>query len=158
MQGGGRYARGSGLQPTAALASAHCQQHQPQHRMLPSQASQQAPDVSLSSRPRSRHAPTRRPVTVAASGNNGSSPVVEVVNEAAAISKGQLLSLQLNQDVRQRAEQAIAARGYSVTVGDVAAAGGLTLLQAEQALRALAADSLATLQVCRCDRLVVVGR
>ncbi|GAB4815091.1 hypothetical protein N2152v2_002137 [Parachlorella kessleri] len=67
--------------------------------------------------------------------------------DANYVPKGALLSTKLPADVRKRAEDAIAKRGYSVTVGDVAAAAGLTLRQAEDALKALAADTLATLQV-----------
>lgn len=59
----------------------------------------------------------------------------------------QLLSTKLPADVRRRAEEAIEKRGLRVTVGDVAGAAGLTLQQAEEALKALAADSAATLQV-----------
>lgn len=64
-----------------------------------------------------------------------------------APASGALLSPQLPSDVRKRAGDAIAARDYRVTVGDVAAAAGLSLLEAEQATQALAADAAATLQV-----------
>ncbi len=61
--------------------------------------------------------------------------------------KGELLSPRLDADVRQRAENAIELRGGRVTIGDVASTAGLRLNQAEEAVRALAADSQATLKV-----------
>lgn len=70
--------------------------------------------------------------------------------------EGAVLSAKLNPDVRQRAEQAIKARGGRVTVGDVASTAGLRLDEAEGALRALAADSAATLQVASDGEIVWV--
>lgn len=61
--------------------------------------------------------------------------------------KPTLESPKLDKEVRRRAEKAIESRGYKVTVGDVAATGGITLFQAERATRALATDTQATLQV-----------
>ncbi|KAI7841022.1 hypothetical protein COHA_005250 [Chlorella ohadii] len=70
--------------------------------------------------------------------------------------EGQVLSAKLSPDVRQRAERAIKARGGRVTVGDVASTAGLRLDEAEGALRALAADSQATLQVASDGEIVWV--
>ncbi|EFN52698.1 hypothetical protein CHLNCDRAFT_138698 [Chlorella variabilis] len=61
--------------------------------------------------------------------------------------KGELLSPRLDPDVRQRAARAISQRGGRVTIGDVASTAGLQLDQAEAAVKALAADSQATLAV-----------
>ena len=58
-----------------------------------------------------------------------------------------LESEKIDADLRQRTENAILTRGGRVTVGDVAATAGITLFQAESTLKALAADSLATLSV-----------
>eukprot|EP00887_Chlorella_sp_A99_P005806 scaffold1.g5806.t1 len=90
------------------------------------------------------------------SGAKPSQPVIELVNEAAQAAKGELLSTKLDAGVRRAAESAIVARRARVTVGDVAAEGGLTLLQAEQALRALAADAQATLQVSERGEILYV--
>lgn len=79
-------------------------------------------------------------------------PTADDVVDAGFVPKGQLLSTRLSADVRRRAEDAIARKGGRVTVGDVAAAGGLTLGEAESALKALAADCAATLQVWRAIR------
>jgi hypothetical protein len=53
----------------------------------------------------------------------------------------------LDSKIRRRAEDAIFSGGNRVTVGDVASTSGLTIFEAETALKALAADSLATLAV-----------
>lgn len=58
-------------------------------------------------------------------------------------------TVQLDASVRRAVEDAIDSRNYRVTVGDVAATAGIKTSQAEEALRALAADSLATLSVSR---------
>ncbi|KAL4438713.1 hypothetical protein ABPG77_006317 [Micractinium sp. CCAP 211/92] len=68
--------------------------------------------------------------------------------------KGELLSPRLDADVRQRAENAIELRGGRVTIGDVASTAGLRLNQAEEAVRALAADSQATLKVTEDGEIV----
>lgn len=62
-------------------------------------------------------------------------------------------SNQLDADLKERVEKAIAKLGFRVTVGQVAAAAGVRLSQAEQALKALAYDSLGNLEV----RLLAVG-
>lgn len=49
--------------------------------------------------------------------------------------------------MRQSVTAAIKRGGYRVTVGDVAAAAGVRLSEAEEALKALAADTLAHLEV-----------
>jgi hypothetical protein len=82
-------------------------------------------------------------------------PFIELVNDAVT-GKGELLSPRLDADVRRRAEEAITRRGGRVTVGDVAASAGLTLFQAEEALKALAADSLGALQVSDDGEIVYV--
>ena len=97
---------------------------------------------ALEAPPRGRRAGGRPAAPVAAAGDGA-------LLDGSFVPQGQLLSTRLPADVRSRAEEAIAKRGYRVTVGDVAAAGGLTLAQAEGALKALAADALATLTV-RC--------
>lgn len=56
-------------------------------------------------------------------------------------------AVQLDASVRRAVEDAINSRNYRVTVGDVAATAGIKTTQAEEALRALAADALATLSV-----------
>ncbi|KAK9803218.1 hypothetical protein WJX73_005024 [Symbiochloris irregularis] len=48
---------------------------------------------------------------------------------------------------RDRVQSAVEALGYEVTPGDVSAKAGVTLAEAEEALTALAADSLGTLKV-----------
>jgi hypothetical protein len=65
----------------------------------------------------------------------------------AATGKPGLESDKLDSKIRRRAEDAILTRGNRVTVGDVASTSGLTIFEAENALKALAADSLATLAV-----------
>jgi hypothetical protein len=56
-------------------------------------------------------------------------------------------SNKLQPDVKERVEAAIAALGYRVTVGDVAARAGVSIAQADEALKALAYDSLGNLEV-----------
>ena len=56
-------------------------------------------------------------------------------------------SKKVSKDVREKVEGALEALGYSVTVGDVASRCGISLLDAERALQALAIDSGATLSV-----------
>ncbi|KAL4440143.1 hypothetical protein ABPG75_003144 [Micractinium tetrahymenae] len=70
--------------------------------------------------------------------------------------KSELLTPRLDPEVRQRAERAIELRGGRVTIGDVASTAGLRLDQAEGAVRALAADSQATLQVAEDGEIVWV--
>ena len=60
---------------------------------------------------------------------------------------GKLECTRLRSDVRDRVQGAIEALQYEVTPGDVAAKAGVTLAEAEEALTALAADSLSTLKV-----------
>ena len=57
-----------------------------------------------------------------------------------------VLSESLPAPERRKVEDVILRRQGEVTVGDVAAGAGIGLLEAEQALRALAGDSLATLK------------
>eukprot|EP00775_Hariotina_reticulata_P003685 gene3685-3945_t len=62
----------------------------------------------------------------------------------------QELGMQSNQlpaELRERVEKAIAALGYRVTVGEVAARAGVKLADADKALKAIAYDSLANLEV-----------
>jgi hypothetical protein len=59
-----------------------------------------------------------------------------------------LASSGINPDLRGKVEAAVVKQGFRVTVGDVAAAAGVDVAHAEDAVRALATDSLATLQVC----------
>lgn len=73
-------------------------------------------------------------------------PITEVVIDNVK-GKNKLASSALKREIRKRAEEAIAKGGCRVTVGDVAASGSLTLTEAESALKAIASDSLATLQV-----------
>lgn len=82
-------------------------------------------------------------------------PITEVVRDVVADKQG-LESLKLDGEVRKRTENAISRRGGRVTVGDVAADSGLSVFQAEAALRALATDTLATLQVSDDGEIVYV--
>ena len=59
----------------------------------------------------------------------------------------QLESTKLPSDVRKKVEWAVELQGHRVTVGDVSGKAGVTLAEAEDALKALAADSLGTLEV-----------
>jgi hypothetical protein len=56
-------------------------------------------------------------------------------------------SNQLDAGIKERVEKAISKLGFRVTVGQVAAAAGVKLSEAEQALKALAYDSLGNLEV-----------
>lgn len=56
-------------------------------------------------------------------------------------------STKLPDVVRQRVESAIHRNRYRVTAGEVAALAGITLAEAESALKALAYDAQAVLQV-----------
>lgn len=56
-------------------------------------------------------------------------------------------SNQLPVELRERVEKAIAALDYRVTVGEVAARAGVKLADADKALKAIAYDSLANLEV-----------
>lgn len=80
--------------------------------------------------------------------------VAEVLMEIPG--KGELLSPGLKPDVRKKTVSAVEKLGYRVTTGDVAAAAGITLAQAESALHALANDSLATLQVSPTGEILYV--
>lgn len=95
--------------------------------------------------PRRRPPPPRLPLPAAALPRGA----VELLD--AVPGKSELLTPRLDTDVRQRAEKAIELRGGRVTIGDVASTAGLRLDQAEEAVRALAADSQATLQVRSAD-------
>lgn len=64
-----------------------------------------------------------------------------------ALSKGAAESNKIGRDVRQKVEDAIERLSYRVTTGDVAATAGVSVFEAEQALRAIAADTLGTLNV-----------
>ncbi len=57
-------------------------------------------------------------------------------------------STKLQDEVRDRVEAAIKQQRYRATVGEIAAKAGLKLSEAEEALKALAYDSNANLQVC----------
>ncbi|KAI3430860.1 hypothetical protein D9Q98_009269 [Chlorella vulgaris] len=70
--------------------------------------------------------------------------------------KSELLSPKLDPELRRRTVQAIKQRGGRVTIGDVASTAGLKLDQAEDAVRALASDSQATLQVSDAGDIVYV--
>ncbi|WIA33689.1 hypothetical protein OEZ86_006807 [Tetradesmus obliquus] len=63
-------------------------------------------------------------------------------------------SNQLDAELKERVEKAIAKLGFRVTVGQVAAAAGVKLSQAEQALKALAYDSLGNLEVSTAGEVV----
>ncbi len=56
-------------------------------------------------------------------------------------------SNRLDAQIKERVERAIDSLGYRVTVGDVAARAGVKLSEAEEALKALAYDSLGHLEV-----------
>lgn len=56
-------------------------------------------------------------------------------------------SNQLDQRIKERVERAIEALGYRATVGDVAARAGIKISEADEALKALAYDSLGALEV-----------
>lgn len=63
----------------------------------------------------------------------------------------ELASNKLDSVVRERVENAITSLTFRATVGDVAARAGVTIGQADTALKALACDSQAALEVrCAC--------
>ncbi len=64
-----------------------------------------------------------------------------------------LQSTKLRDDVRDRVEAAVERRNLRATVGEIAAAAGLKLSEADEALKALAYDSQAVLQVVAWRRL-----
>lgn len=65
-----------------------------------------------------------------------------------------LRSTRISSSIREKVETAVQRQGYRVTVGDVSGSAGVTLSEAEEALQALAADSLGSLEVhfvsCSC--------
>ncbi|KAG2434769.1 hypothetical protein HXX76_007654 [Chlamydomonas incerta] len=65
-----------------------------------------------------------------------------------------LQSNRLDPDLRERVESAVERLGGRVTVGDVAARAGVKLAQADEALKALAYDTAAALQVSSAGDLV----
>ena len=75
------------------------------------------------------------------------SPCVCLAGSAANSFDDKSESRKVSKDVRQKVENAVERLNYEVTVGDVASACGLGLLEAERALQALAVDSLGTLKV-----------
>ena len=109
---------------------------------------------------RARISTTRRPLLVQAKkgrwiDSSTASPPTELLFDDIE-AKGRLESLSLEPQVRKRAEEAIEKCGGRVTTGDVAAAGSLSLAEADEALKALAADALATLQVSNSGDIVYV--
>mmetsp|Transcript_4019 Transcript_4019/g.10273 ORF Transcript_4019/g.10273 Transcript_4019/m.10273 type:complete len:423 (+) Transcript_4019:973-2241(+) len=64
----------------------------------------------------------------------------------------------VDKDLRRKVEAAIAGLAFRVTAGDVAARAGVSLADAEAALRALAADSMATLNVSSDGEVLYVFR
>lgn len=108
---------------------------------------QQQPARPWLLRATSRRAAARLlPAAAAASASSAGRGPVELLLDAVP-GKSDLLSPKLDPELRQRAEKAITQRGGRVTIGDVASSAGLGLNQAEEAVRALAADCGATLQV-----------
>lgn len=77
---------------------------------------------------------------------NDEKTFLDAARDAAAGKPG-LESDKIDADIRRRAQDAISAGRYRVTVGDVASRSGLSLSQAESTVKALAADSQATLAV-----------
>jgi len=67
-------------------------------------------------------------------------------------------SVGVDKDLRRKVEAAIAGLAFRVTAGDVAARAGVSLADAEAALRALAADSMATLNVSSDGEVLYVFR
>jgi hypothetical protein len=98
----------------------------------------------LASRP-TRSTPRKLP-TLVRSQKGDEKSFLDAARDAASGKEG-LQSDTLDSKIRRRAEDAIITRGNRVTVGDVASTSGLTIFEAETALKALAADSLATLAV-----------
>jgi hypothetical protein len=99
----------------------------------------------LGSKPTFR-ATSRKSTTLVRSQKGDEKSFIDAARDAASGKPG-LESDKLDSKVRRRAEDAILTRGNRVTVGDVASTSGLTIFEAESALKALAADSLATLAV-----------
>lgn len=62
-------------------------------------------------------------------------------------SEKKLESTKIPSEIREKVENTIQRLGYRVTVGDVSGKAGVTLAEAEDALKAIAADSLGTLEV-----------
>ena len=96
--------------------------------------------------PRPTSKSTRLNSVTVRSQNDDQKSLIDAARDAAS-GKRALESDSLDSKVRRRAEDAILTRGCRVTVGDVASTSGLTIFEAESALKALAADSLATLAV-----------
>ncbi|CAD7697678.1 unnamed protein product [Ostreobium quekettii] len=71
-------------------------------------------------------------------------------------SERKLASPRLPADLRARVSAAVQKLGFRVTVGDVAGQAGVTIEEAEEALKALAADSLGTLEVSAGGEVVYV--
>eukprot|EP00884_Botryococcus_braunii_P020460 jgi/Botrbrau1/7098/Bobra.0165s0120.2 len=69
------------------------------------------------------------------------------IADVAAAKFGGLESTKIPSKVREKVEAALDRLGPSVTVGDVSAAAGVTISQAETALNALACDTQGTLEV-----------
>eukprot|EP00210_Caulerpa_lentillifera_P001845 g1774.t1 len=82
------------------------------------------------------------------------SPMTGVV-ETMEIERG-LQSTKIPSSLREKVEKAVERQGYRVTVGDVSGAAGVTLSEAEDALQALAADSLGSLEVSNEGEVVYV--
>jgi hypothetical protein len=101
--------------------------------------------LNLGCKPSTR-APSRKLATPVRSQKDDQKSFIDAARDAAAGKPG-LLSDEFDSKVRRRAEDAIINRGNRVTVGDVASTSGLSIFEAETALKALAADSLATLAV-----------
>ncbi|PNW80988.1 hypothetical protein CHLRE_07g338350v5 [Chlamydomonas reinhardtii] len=105
--------------------------------------------------PAQRQRPGRAAATVCAAssgreaGSDWAPNPVELVKREAG-----LQSNRLEPDLRERVESAIERLGGRVTVGDVAARAGVKLAQADEALKALAYDTAAALQVSASGDLV----
>lgn len=89
-------------------------------------------------------APAAR-ASASSSGASSFNPVEVVRREAG------LQSNRLKPEVRERVEDAVENLGRRVTVGDVAARTGLKLSEADEALKALAYDTLAAMEVSTAD-------
>jgi len=100
----------------------------------------------LVARPNSTSRSTGRSALLVKSKKNDERSFTDAARDAVTGNPG-LESDKLDSKIRRRAEDAILTRGNRVTVGDVASTSGLTIFEAENALKALAADSLATLAV-----------
>lgn len=100
----------------------------------------------LVSRPTTSSRFTGRSLSLVRSQKGDERSFIDAARDAATGKPG-LESDKLDSKIRRRAEDAILTRGNRVTVGDVASTSGLSIFEAEKALKALAADSLATLAV-----------